>query len=121
LFAEKQGEEGGGKLKPLLCLDLSGGDALLAAGTELVRDKAAEAEDSYVLFWDTRSTALLGGFWESHSDDVTALQFHPTRPHALASASTDGLLNLYDLKEPSEDEALLFSFNTHSSVVRPHE
>ncbi len=104
-------ETSGGKKKPLLSFDVSLGDQLLSAGTELVK------EDSYLLFWDLRSTKLLGGFWESHSDDVTAVEFHGTQTHSIASGSTDGLLNVYNLLQPSEDDALLYSFNTESSVV----
>lgn len=33
---------------------------------------------------------LASSFTESHSDDITALKFHPTRPNLLMSGSTDG-------------------------------
>lgn len=33
----------------------------------------------------------------------------------MASASTDGLLNVYDLKQSTEDDALVVSFNTENS------
>lgn len=97
--------------KPILTFDLSVGDQFLCAGTELVK------EDAYLLFWDLRSSKLMGAYWESHSDDVTTVKFHPTKPNLLASGSTDGLLNVYDLLEETEDDALLYSFNTDSSVV----
>ena len=29
--------------------------------------------DAYLLFWDIRSTKLLGGYWYSHSDDITTV------------------------------------------------
>lgn len=65
-----------------------------------------------------RSTKLLGAYWESHSDDITAVRFHPSQVYSLASGSTDGLVNVFNLREPEEDDALLYSFNTNSSVVR---
>lgn len=60
---------------------------------------------------------LLGAYWESHSDDVTAVKFHPDKFNFLATGSTDGLLNSFNLLEANEDDALLYSFNTESSVV----
>lgn len=81
------------------------------------------------MFWDIRykkheihyplSSKLnfLGGYWESHTDDITWLAFHPTMENALTSGSTDGLINIFDLKKSSEDEALKHSLNTESSVV----
>jgi WD40 repeat protein len=85
-------------------------DQVICGGTELVE------EDSYVLFWDVRSTRLLGAYWESHSDDITTVNFSPVNGNKLATGSTDGLLNIFDLREASEDDALLFSFNSESSV-----
>jgi WD40 repeat protein len=79
-------------------------------------------EDSFILFWDVRSggNKLLGAYWESHSDDVTAVRFHPEKFNSLATGSTDGLLNIFDLLQPNEDDALLYSLNTESSVVSYH-
>jgi SEL1 protein len=39
---------------------------------------------------DVRSDAKISEFVETHSDDVTRVQFHPTRPELLMSGSTDG-------------------------------
>lgn len=74
-------------------------------------------DDSYLLFWDTRSSKLFGAYWESHSDDVTSINFHPNHVHSLTSGSTDGLLNVFNLLESAEEDALQYSFNTDSSVV----
>lgn len=102
-------------VRPLLCLDVSVGDQVICAGTELV------GEDSFILFWDARMPSaegkLLGAYWESHSDDVTAVRYHPERFNSLATGSTDGLLCLFDLLQPNEDDALIYSLNTESSVV----
>lgn len=43
------------------------------------------------------------------------IKFHPNNPDTVASSSTDGLLNVYDLKQATEDDALVVSFNTENS------
>ncbi|XP_074517359.1 WD repeat-containing protein 89 [Sebastes fasciatus] len=93
--------------------DLSCGDALLCAGTEQVND-----EDSFLVFWDVRKPGggLLGVYSESHSDDVTQVCFHPREKDRLASSSTDGLVNVFDLSRGAEDEALLATCNSDSSA-----
>ena len=75
--------------------------------------------DSFLLFWDTRQPGKLqGGYWESHSDDVTSLEFHPNHPNTLASGSTDGQVNIFDVSQPDEDSALVTSHQTEDSVAR---
>ncbi|XP_076225899.1 WD repeat-containing protein 89 [Nomia melanderi] len=109
-----------GKVKPLCSFDISPNERLLAGGTEHI------GGDAFILFWDIRHTnsklydrnTLLGGYWESHLEDVTCLAFHPKKQDVLASGSTDGLINVFDLKQPSEDCALTYSLNTESSVDR---
>ncbi|XP_068457134.1 WD repeat-containing protein 89 [Clinocottus analis] len=92
--------------------DLSCGDALLCAGTEQVQ------EDSFLVFWDVRKPGggLLGTYSESHSDDVTQVRFHPREKDRLASSSVDGLVNVFDLSRGAEEEALLATCNSDSSV-----
>ncbi|KAL2824175.1 WD40-repeat-containing domain protein [Aspergillus cavernicola] len=82
----------------------------IVAGTELLSHQAI------VAFWDVRSpnqTHLQ--YVESHNDDVTELQYHPTRHNILLSGSTDGLVNIYDTTVTDEDEALVQVIN-HGSV-----
>lgn len=57
--------ENGGKMKPLTCFDVSPNNVLLSGGTDEVE------LDAYILFWDVRNAKFLGGYWESHTDDVT--------------------------------------------------
>jgi len=72
---------------------------------------------------------------EVHSDDVTEvcstaiscpepdaysfrqLNFHPTDPNLLLSGSTDGLVNVCDIRIADEDEVVIQAFN-HGSVHR---
>ncbi|XP_066245742.1 WD repeat-containing protein 89 [Euwallacea similis] len=96
--------------KSLNSFDVSPCDRLLAAGTELV------AGDAFILFWDVRNVELLGGYWQSHTDDISQVQFHPTDSNKLMSGSTDGLINVYDLSEQNEDDALQECLNTEAFV-----
>ncbi|XP_060919102.1 WD repeat-containing protein 89 [Labrus mixtus] len=93
--------------------DLSCSDTLLCAGTEQVND-----EDSFLVFWDVRKpgAGLLGVYSESHSDDITQVRFHPRDKDRLASCSTDGLVNVFDLSRGAEEEALLATCNSDSSA-----
>ncbi|XP_063040731.1 WD repeat-containing protein 89 [Engraulis encrasicolus] len=117
------------------CMDLSCNDMLLCGGTEQV------GEDSFLVFWDVRmatsssstsssssststfSTAagkqqgLLGVYSESHSDDITAVRFHPRQADRVASGGTDGLVNVFQLNMGAEEDALTHTCNTHSSAA----
>ncbi|XP_014209470.1 WD repeat-containing protein 89 [Copidosoma floridanum] len=109
-----------GKLKPLASFDISCDERLVAGGTEHI------GGDAFILFWDVRysnskvnaKNSLLGGYWESHMDDITSLSFHWNKKDILASGSTDGLINVFDLTQTCEDSALTYSLNTESSVDR---
>ncbi|XP_035263968.1 WD repeat-containing protein 89 [Anguilla anguilla] len=94
--------------------DISCNDVVLCAGTEQVE------EDSFLVFWDARMAkerdGVLGVYSESHSDDITQVRFHPRDPDRLASGSTDGLVNVFDLGHGSEEDALLATCNSGSSV-----
>lgn len=93
--------------------DLSCCDTIVCAGTAQVNK-----EDSFMVFWDVRKQGggLLGVYSESHSDDVTQVRFHPRDKDRLASGSTDGLVNVFDLSRGTEDEALLSTCNSNSSA-----
>ncbi|ERL93726.1 WD repeat-containing protein 89 [Dendroctonus ponderosae] len=100
----------GSSVKPLSSFDVSPSNILLAAGTELTDG------DAYILFWDIRNTALLGAYWESHTDDITQVKFHPNDSNKLISGSTDKLINIYNLLESNEDDALQECLNTEALV-----
>ncbi|XP_066996408.2 WD repeat-containing protein 89 isoform X2 [Anabrus simplex] len=96
------------KVKPILSFDVTPNDRWICAGTELVN------EDAFILFWDARSSKLLGGYWESHTDDITQVKCHPSSNDRIATGSTDGLINIYDIKKSSEEDAFLYCLNTES-------
>ena len=88
------------------------GGGLVVAGTHQLRD------ESYLLFWDTRQGGQLqGGYWDSHCDDITSASFQADTA-TLATGCTDGLVNILDLRQQDEDEALVTSLNTQDSVAR---
>lgn len=113
---------------PLLSLAFSSASSLaaplLALGHEL------HSIDAPVYVYDLRNlSAPLFTYDQSHSDDVTSLQFRSAeaRPEQsgqegeqlLLSASTDGLLTVYDLqKGGDEDDAVLSASNTGASIAR---
>lgn len=46
-------------------MDVSHNGRVLCAGSQVVED------DAYLVFWDQRLTKPLGGYWNSHTDDIT--------------------------------------------------
>ncbi|KAF3395207.1 putative WD repeat-containing protein [Talaromyces pinophilus] len=96
---------------PILSLACDPGSHTVVAGTELEASYQAS-----VALWDIRAPGTIRQqYVESHNDDVTELQFHPTRKNVLLSGSTDGLVNLYDINIQDEDDTLLQVIN-HGSV-----
>jgi len=45
------------------------------------------------------------------------VKFHPTEDKTVISGSTDGIINLFDVTQTTEQDAFQSSFNTKSSVV----
>jgi WD40 repeat protein len=58
-------DETDGSPKPITCFDVSCDGRFIVAGTEVLKD------DSFLLFWDIRTTNLLGGYWDTHYGDIT--------------------------------------------------
>jgi WD40 repeat protein len=54
---------------------------------------------------------------ESHTDTITSLQLHPSHPSLLLSSSTDGLVNIFDISQPDEDDALFQVINHRSAIA----
>ncbi|KAK6463124.1 WD40-repeat-containing domain protein [Scheffersomyces coipomensis] len=87
------------KSSPFLSMDYL--NKLLAGGTELV------GVDAELHIWDLRNpNEVVKSYIDSHHDDITTIKFHPTLSQYLMSGSTDGYVNVYDLTQPDEDEAL---------------
>jgi WD40 repeat protein len=56
-------------------------------------------------------------FIESHTDTVTSLQLHPNHPTLLLSSSTDGLVNIFDVSQAEEEDALYQVINHKSAIA----
>lgn len=106
----KDDSDGDANLKPISCFDVSSDQKFVCGGTPLVE------ADSYLLFWDSRKSSVLGGYWETHTDDVTQVKFSARQPNLMLSSSTDGLVNLFDVSHSNEDDALQNSFNVDAAV-----
>lgn len=83
----------------------------MCAGTNV--GKGCQA---HLLFWDLRSSEMLGAYSDSHSDDVTAVAFHPYKRRSLCSAAMDSLLNFYDISKTDEDDAFVNCINFENTV-----
>jgi len=95
------------------CLGVSCDDAIVGVGSNLVE------EDAPVLLFDVREAKHAHALVEAHSDDVTAVSFHPTAPGVCCTGSTDGLVNVVDVTQmPDEDEAIVQTLNSDSSVSK---
>ncbi|KAK6344886.1 hypothetical protein TWF718_006838 [Orbilia javanica] len=97
--------------EPILSMAVCRDRGLLAVGTELTGTSAE------VVVWDLEGREKMS-YVESHNDDVTQLSFHPTITSLLLSGSTDGLINIYDMTIPEEDDALHQVINHGSSIHR---
>ncbi|XP_066917181.1 WD repeat-containing protein 89-like [Clytia hemisphaerica] len=98
-------------------MDINCDGSILAAATE----RHEEQLTIKLEFWDIRkidekAPKLLATFEEVHSDDITILKFHPTNSKILATGSTDGLVTILDLTTFEEEDALVQTLNTESSV-----
>lgn len=98
------------RAKPLTAFDVSLDERILCAGTELVESAA------FLLFWDIRCEKTLGGYNDSHNDDITQVKFNPTQADTLATASTDGLINVFDISQNDEDDAVTYCMNADVTV-----
>lgn len=91
--------------KPITCFDISMNERILCGGTELVE------EGAFILFWDIRGKEVLGSYLESTNDDITQVIFNPQQDDILATSSTDGLINVFDISQDSESDAFTYCLN----------
>ncbi|NXS51759.1 WDR89 protein, partial [Brachypteracias leptosomus] len=109
---------GGYPSNVFISFDINCSDLVVCAGTEKVE------KDTFLVFWDARGVTScasttrepLGVYSESHNDDITRISFHPVEPNLLVSGSTDGLVNVFDINKDNEDDALISTCNSDSSV-----
>ncbi|KAH6915545.1 hypothetical protein BKA70DRAFT_1259249 [Coprinopsis sp. MPI-PUGE-AT-0042] len=128
----------GSKFRSLLCCDMAPDGYMVAAGTEL------QGDDALIVYWDPRNASTpLRTHSQTHSDDITVVQFAPlgltiksplssdpsildselspissAASVGLLSASSDGLLSLSNANEDDEDEAVLVTSNWGCSIAQ---
>ena len=49
-------------------MDVNAAGRFLCAGSEVVD------QDAYLVFWDVRQPKPLGGYWESHTDELSTVR-----------------------------------------------
>lgn len=98
--------------KPFTAFDVNSNERVICVGTEETKG------DVFMSFFDVREGKMIGGYWESHENDITQIKFHPTNPNLLLSGSMDGLINSFDISELNEDDALQCTLNTERSVAK---
>ncbi|RWS10809.1 WD repeat-containing protein 89-like protein [Dinothrombium tinctorium] len=97
----------------IISFDYSADSNLLVAGSEVAVD-----QNAYLMLWDMRNNDAWQTWSESHTDDITAVEFHPSKKDFLLSGSDDCLINLYDLTQEGEEEALLLTMNAEDSIAK---
>ncbi|KAM4067239.1 WD domain-containing protein [Hirsutella rhossiliensis] len=96
---------------PILSMACSASTPTIAVGTELQNHTAS------IFLWDVRAAPTARAHYDqAHSDDVTALAWHPSDPALLLSGSTDGLVSLHDTRIADEDELTLQTHNHDASI-----
>uniref|UniRef100_A0A182PM41 WD repeat-containing protein 89 n=1 Tax=Anopheles epiroticus TaxID=199890 RepID=A0A182PM41_9DIPT len=100
-----------GAKKTMTSCDINQNDRVLCASSEVQKNG-----DSFLLFFDVRERKYLGSYWECHSEDITHVRFHPTNPDLFASASVDGLINVFDISKTTEDDAMEYCFNVETAI-----
>lgn len=95
----------------LTCFDLNVNDKILCAGCQQNNIGGVP-----ILFYDIRMSKMQHSYVDSHQDDVTTVKFHPVQSNSIATGSTDGLINIFDINEREEDDAMTSCLNTESSV-----
>ena len=61
--------------------------------------------NSEMIFWDLKKMKIIQSYQSSHTDDVTAVLFHPANPNWLISCSTDNLLCHFNFEgKPTKTE-----------------
>ncbi|CAH0713051.1 unnamed protein product, partial [Brenthis ino] len=109
---QKYEDEEDSPSRPYDAMDVSCTGRVICAGSQLVQ------EDAFLVFWDNRALQPLGGYWNSHTDDISQVKFHKDKTEILATGSLDGLLNIFNILETTEDDALTYSLNVENSIEK---
>ncbi|KAF2427403.1 WD40 repeat-like protein [Tothia fuscella] len=104
------------KGEPLSMLDCNAGLNAIVAGKELEADGPGDVS---IFGWDIRNPGTIKlHYAESHTDTITELRFiqHDQSISLLLSASTDGLINIFDTAITEEEDAVFQIINHRSAL-----
>lgn len=104
------------KGEPLSMLDCNAELNALVAGKELEGDGPGDVS---IFGWDIRNPKEVTlSYVESHTDTITELRFipHAQSSSLLLSASTDGLINIFDTAITEEEDAIFQVINHRSAL-----
>ena len=59
---------------------------------------------------------MLGGYWETFGEDITETKFSPNDPNQLITGASDGQMNVFDISQDNEDDALVTTLNVEAPV-----
>lgn len=102
----------------LTCLDVGFNGAVFCVGTDSYVDQETGDELSSILFFDTRSTGLLGHYSESHTGTMSTVQFSNFRGSEVISSSMDGLICQFDISQPKEEDSLVSVINMDEPIEK---
>lgn len=88
---------------------------LIAAGTEHTEEGVGEVQ-VYVWLLNESTSQPARSYVDSHTDTITQLLLDPRNRNRLISASTDGLINVFDLSIVDEDDAVEQAINNKSAI-----
>lgn len=65
----------------------------------------AAAYSNHITFWDLRKMKQRSEFKDSFNSEITCLRFHDTNQTKFGCCSVEGLISMFDLAQPNEDDA----------------
>ncbi|KAK6925437.1 WD40 repeat [Dillenia turbinata] len=77
----------------------------------------ADGNNSQILFWDWRNKKQVACLEESHTHDITQVQFAPDHQNKLVLASEDGLVCIFDTSGDINDDDHLKSVINMETLV----
>ncbi len=95
-------------------------DSLLAAATgnilKFADSRKAQESSGGSCSDGTRPIKVLGEYGDVHTDDITAVHFHPEHTNEVFTAGEDGLICCYDTSVSESSDAVLSIINTDCPV-----
>lgn len=75
----------------------------------------AGATGANIVFWDLRKMKQRSDFKDSFNEDVTYIRFEDQITTNLLGCSVDGMINMFDLTQPNEEDAFSWCYKVMES------